>query len=277
MTNRKNWLPAVSTCWDTLGKDMYLALAEEDIRHVELSGGDLDFWKELDFIHTAPQVVADMRACGVEPSSVHLPFSPFETMDPASPDSAVRGKIAAVQGELLRAAAGVGIPIAVIHPSGEPYRAFERGERMRCCIDTLSQIASIAEDCGVRLAVENLPRTCLGNIHEEIRLIVREIPSLYVCFDTNHSLRQSNVDYVRALGDRIITIHASDYDMIDERHLLPFLGRNDWNGILSAMEEADYTGYFTFEVSNKGVLTARNLRLAYDKLMRLNEEGNDCD
>jgi sugar phosphate isomerase/epimerase len=277
MTNRKNWLPSASTCWDTLGAEMYRSLAEEGIHHVELSGGNVRFFEELDFVRTAPQVIAEMRACDVEPSSIHLPFAPFETMDPTSPDDGVRDRIVETQGELLHAAADVGIPIAVIHPSGEPYRAFERGERMRRCIDTLGRIAEIASDCGVRLAVENLPRTCLGNIHEEIRLMVSEIPSLYVCFDTNHSLRQSNVDFVRALGDRIITIHASDYDMIDERHLLPFLGRNDWNGILTAMEETDYSGFFTFEVSCKGVLTARSLRLAYDKLMHLNEKGNDRD
>ena len=277
MTNRKNWLPAVSTCWTAPGAELYRALAQEDIHHVELSGGNIRFWEELDFPNTAAQVIAEMREYDVEASSIHLPFSPFERMDPTAADASVRDKIVAFQGELLRAAGSVGIPIAVIHPSGEPYGAFERGERMRRCVDTLSRIARIAEECGVRLAAENLPRTCLGNIHQEITLLTREIPSLCVCFDTNHSLRQSNEECIRALGNKIITIHASDYDMIDERHLLPFLGRNNWSAILRAMEETDYEGYFTFEVSSKGVLTARNLRLAYDKLMRLDEEGTSCD
>ena len=59
------------------------------------------------------------------------------------------------------------------------------------------------------------------------------------------------------------------FEGVDERHLLPFLGRNDWAAILTAMEEIDYSGYFTFEVPCKGVLTAQNLRLAYDKLMEI--------
>ena len=210
-----------------------------------------------------------MRKYGVEPSSIHLPFSPFAELDPTVGDEAQRVQIAAYQSELLRAAADVGVPVAVIHPSGEPYRAFERGERMRCAVDTLQRIAQTAQDCGIRLAVENLPRTCLGNIHEEITLLTREIPGLYVCFDTNHSLRQPNPDVIRALGSRIITLHLSDYDMIDERHLLPFLGRNDWHAIMQALEETDYSGYLTFEVSSKGVLTEQCLRLAYDKLMEI--------
>ena len=94
-----------------------------------------------------------------------------------------------------------------------------------------------------------------------------EIPSLCVCFDMNHSLRQPNPDCIRALAGKIVTLHLSDYDMIDERHLLPFLGRNDWHAIMLALEETDYEGFLTFEVSAKGVLTEQNLRLAYDRLM----------
>ncbi len=269
MTDRKNWLPAVSTDWKGHRTESYRALAAAGIRHVELSGGNRAFWDELDFVHNARHIVETMHACGVEPSSVHLPFAPFEELDPACKDKDVRAHIVAYQSELLRAAADCGVPIAVIHPSGEPYGAFERGERMKCAVDTLRQIAETADACGVRLAVENLPRTCLGNIHEEITLMTMEIPSLCVCFDTNHSLRQKNPDCIRALGGKIATLHLSDYDMVDERHLLPFLGRNDWHGIMQALEETDYEGYLTFEISSKGVLNEQNLRLAYDKLMEI--------
>ena len=269
MTERKNWKPAVSTCWKGLHPDVYHALSAVGIRHVELDLGRRETLEECDFFSRAQQIVAQMNACGITPSSVHLPFAPFDALDPTHPDASVRARISAYQGDVLKAAADVGIPIAVIHPSGEPYNAFERGERMKCAVDTLGRIASIADDCGVKLAVENLPRTCLGNIHEEIRLMTDEIPSLAVCFDTNHSLRQSNPDFIRALGGRIATLHLSDYDMIDERHLLPFLGRNDWHEILRALEETDYDGYLTFEVSSKGVLTEQNLRLAYDRLMEI--------
>lgn len=269
MTDRKNWLPAVSTCWKGLHPDVYRALAAVDIHHVELDGGNRKSWEEWDFVHNAAKIVAEMRACDIAPSSVHLPFAPFEALDPTNADAQERKRIADYQSELLRAAADVGIPIAVIHPSGEPYGAFERGERMKCAIDTLRQIAAAAEDCGIRLAIENLPRTCLGNIHEEIKLMTMEIPALCVCFDMNHSLRQKNPDCIRALAGKIATLHLSDYDMIDERHLLPFLGRNDWHDIMQALEETDYNGYLTFEVSAKGVLCEQNLRLAYDKLMEI--------
>lgn len=267
MTNRKTWLPACSTSWTKPGAELYQSLSQVGFHHVELCGKNPAFWEDLDFVHRAKEIVADMRAYDISPSSMHLPFSPSSLMDPTSSDAAIRDGIVRLDGELLRAGADAEIPIAVIHPSCEPYRGAERGERMKYSIDTLRRIAETAQSCGIKLAVENLPRTCLGNIHEEMQLILNEIPSLYACFDTNHSLRQTNPDFIRAIGKRIITIHASDYDMIDERHLLPFLGRNPWGEILLALEESDYSGYFTFEVSSKDVLTTQNLRLAYDKLM----------
>ena len=269
MTDRKNWRPAVSTCWKTPGAETYRSLSDAGIHHIELSGKTTEFWDTLDFVHRSESVVQEMRSIDISPSSMHLPFMPFERMDPTNEDEGVRKKTATYQSELLRAAAHVGIPIAVIHPSGEPYRAFERAERMKCALDTLSAITKTAEECGIRLAVENLPRTCLGNIHEEITLITQEIPSLNVCFDTNHSLRQKNPDFIRAQNGRIITLHVSDYDMIDERHLLPFLGRNDWHEIMLALETTDYNGFLTFEVPAKGVLTEDCLRLAYEQLMEI--------
>ena len=102
-----------------------------------------------------------------------------------------------------------------------------------------------------------------------MQLLLHEIPSLYACFDMNHSLRQSNVDFIRAIGNRIITVHASDYDMIDERHLLPFLGRNNWHEIMLALEEVNYNGVFTFEVPDRGVLPVQCLTKAYNKLMEI--------
>lgn len=273
MTNHSQWLPACSTSWTAPGPELYRALTNVGIHHVEYCGGRLSFWQDNDFIHKAGSIVAQMREYDITPSSMHLPFSPFEEMDLTTSDAAQRAKIVDMHTQLLQAGAEVGIPIAVIHPSGEPYRAMERGERMKCAIDALHSIAEAAQNCGIRLAVENLPRTCLGNIHEEIQLILNEIPSLYACFDTNHSLRQPNPDFIRALSGRIIATHVSDYDMIDERHLLPYLGRNDWPAIVTALEEADYQGFFTFEVSCKGVLTAENLRLAYDKIMGTNVCG----
>lgn len=269
MTDRKHWKLAASTCWQSPCDDLYRALADEKIHYIEYSSGNLAHFEEVDFVHRSVEIVRNIEQYDIHVSSLHLPFSPFETMDLTTADEKIRKNIMDIQANLLRAAAEAGIPIAVIHPSGEPYSAFERGERMKYAADSLACLASVADECGVKLAIENLPRTCLCNIHEEMQLLLNEIPSLYACFDMNHSLRQSNPDFIRAIGNRIITVHASDYDMIDERHLLPFLGRNDWHEIMKALEEVNYEGFFTFEVSSKDVLPVNALWLSYNKLMEI--------
>ena len=101
------------------------------------------------------------------------------------------------------------------------------------------------------LAVENLPRTCLGNRAEELKRIISVNDKLRVCFDFNHSLGEDNSAYIKLLGDKIITTHVSDYDLIDERHWLPGEGKVDWVEMITLMEQADYQGVWMYELGFK--------------------------
>ena len=53
------------------------------------------------------------------------------------------------------------------------------------------------------------------------------------------------------LADRIVTVHISDYDFINERHWLPGEGKNDWNALFAKFQEIDYNGVWMYEVSLK--------------------------
>ena len=72
---------------------------------------------------------------------------------------------------------------------------------------------------------------------------------LRVCFDTNHLLKEQNENFIRRVGDRIVTLHVSDYDRINERHWLPGEGVTDWNGILDALDDVGYNGVWLYEIS----------------------------
>ena len=152
------------------------------------------------------------------------------------------------QSELLAAAGDAGVGLAVIHPSGEPYAEADRPARLAAAIDTIGKINEAAERAGVTLCLENLPRTCLCRTSDEMLRFLEAIPALRVVFDTNHSLTQPNVAYIRAVGDKIVTLHVSDYDFIDEKHWLPLEGKNDWPAILKALEEVNYAGRFLYEL-----------------------------
>jgi sugar phosphate isomerase/epimerase len=106
----------------------------------------------------------------------------------------------------------------------------------------------IARRYGAVIAVEDLPRTCLGNTAAEIAELISVHPDLRVCFDTNHLLTEDAADFVRALGDKIITTHVSDYDFLNERHWLPGEGKLDWQSIVNALREVNYSGTWLYEL-----------------------------
>ncbi len=66
-------------------------------------------------------------------------------------------------------------------------------------------------------------------------------------------------DVVRDLGDRIFTLHLSDYDGVDEKHWVPGEGVIDWTAFMRALHEIGYTGPFNFECNLPGETPARRL------------------
>jgi predicted dehydrogenase len=98
-----------------------------------------------------------------------------------------------------------------------------------------------------QMALECLPRNCLGNTSEEILALVRGIDAVGICVDTNHALQEKTEDFIRRVGSRVVTIHVADYDGIDEKHWLPGKGINNWTAIVKALQDVGYAGPFLFE------------------------------
>ena len=47
---------------------------------------------------------------------------------------------------------------------------------------------------------------------------------------------------------RLISLHISDYDFINERHWLPGEGKLDWQAILNAFKNIGYNGVWLYEI-----------------------------
>ena len=83
-----------------------------------------------------------------------------------------------------------------------------------------------------------------------LRLLAAD-PRLRVCFDTNHLLRETHGNFVKAVGEKIVTTHVSDYDFIDEKHWLPGEGKVDWPTLTQLLKNAGYGGVWLYEVGFK--------------------------
>ena len=215
---------------------------------VELSYREEDYFDRFHFPETAEKLKEYCDSIGIELWSIHLPFYP--PMDISGADAANTVKKNTV---LIQAAARAGVSCTVIHPSFEPIEETERSARLSTAVHYLKELNAIARNEGVRLCLENLPRTCLGNTSKEMLYLLRETGASFL-FDTNHSLQEHSEEFLCNMigsGYCPASLHVSDYDFVDERHDLPGHGVNHWNEILDLLQEAGYKGPILYEIRHE--------------------------
>lgn len=236
----------VSSLGFSLTEANFQALQKADIHAIEISMSDAGY------PHICySDLAAFSKRYQVDLWSYHLPFTPFTEIDISALDSQMRNHTTDYLSELIKKGADIGIDKFIIHPSGEPVSDEERTDRLKYAMQSLDLLAEIAAQNGACIAVEDLPRTCLGNSSEEIAQLISANDKLRVCFDTNHLLTDDNLHFMDVLSDKIITVHVSDYDFINERHWLPGEGKIDWNALLKKFQEIQYNGVWMYEIPLK--------------------------
>lgn len=260
----KEWKLGVSTIsWNkspetVLSREMFEAYQKGGIDCLEISTN----WALYDKINYR-ETEKLSKEFEIELWSYHLPYMPFPEVDITSKDKHVRDAAFEKQSNYIKKAADIGIKTIVIHPSIEPNAPEDREELIKCTQDSLVRFAQLGEQCGVVLAVENLPRTCIGNCSDDIKKLISVDDRLKVCFDTNHLLIEDNAKFIQALGDKIITTHVSDYNFLNEQHWLPYEGLIDWKQLISLLEKVGYSGPFLYELGLIAPNTIKRRELTY--------------
>lgn len=139
------------------------------------------------------------------------------------------------------------IPILVIHVSqskGEqPGSPTEEG------FTALGELVKIAEDSGVKIAIENTMQPALLD-----RIFTRiQSDHLGFCYDTSHDFLYSSRPgkLLAQWGHRLLVIHLGDNDGVFDRHWLPGLGVLNWKEIACWPPLKTYKGSLTLEVFSK--------------------------
>ena len=194
----------------------------------------------------AAQLMADLCDAGLEVWSVHMPFS--RKLDISVIDDAKRAENIQYIKDAMRMAGVFKPQRIVLHPSSEPIAPEEREQRLINSHAAIGELAPVAKEIGAILCIENLPRTCLGQNGEEMMRLIEGYDEVGLCFDTNHLLYQSHADFLKAIGKgKIKTVHLSDYDFVDERHLLPGKGLIDCKALWKGIKDNGYDGIMMFE------------------------------
>ncbi|HHT26365.1 MAG TPA: sugar phosphate isomerase/epimerase [Firmicutes bacterium] len=264
----RKWPVGASTCTFPYPEftDNLQACKEAGVSHIELiiNGAWLEDEAGSAELHKRAEAI---KHAGLTLWSAHLPFG--RDWNIASSDAERRQYVLQVFTTLMQKLGDLGVTVAVIHPGAEPIADADREDTFKRSKDGLSYLAAVAKASGVVLAAENLPRTCIPNVSDEMLRLLDGSADLRVCLDANHSLKESTEAFVGKVGGKIVTVHMSDYDNVDERHWMPGQGVNNWTAIIRELSNCGYTGPFLYEVSQKkaGPFTPHDLVTCRQRLL----------
>lgn len=233
------------------------AILSSDIELVELSYIDALYQKAV------MDQVERLSAAG-RIWSIHAPFA--QHLDLSSNDENVRQNgIAACKkaADVLHLAKG---KVLVVHASSVASLPADLDDRIRNSASSLHDIACHCKNLGLMVAVEILVRPNLGDTDEEIIKLcdMANCSNIGYNIDVNHVFPPDRlVQTIHNLGNKLITLHISDYDGERERHWMPMEGIINWKEAYKALEEVNYSGPFLYEAR----IPAAGVKDAVSKMM----------
>jgi sugar phosphate isomerase/epimerase len=119
---------------------------------------------------------------------------------------------------------------------------------------SVEEIAAIAADVGVRIALEVIPND-LSAAGTLVRLIEEDLEGLDVgiCLDYGHAHLMGDLyDAVETISGHLWTTHVHDNGGRRDDHLVPFAGSIDWDAAMMATQKIGYDGVLMLEVGDTG-------------------------
>lgn len=180
---------------------------------------------------------------------VHAPFS---DLNPASVNPAARRLSLRVLEDTIGSAGALGMELVTVHPGiVTPMGQLRKETSIGNNIDSFRALAAVADDSGVRLALENMPFPVftLCNTYDEIGEVLDAAgapDALGFCLDVGHGNITGENIALTGLRDRLFNIHLHDNDGRRDQHLALGEGTADIQGVLKRLLPG-YKGPFTIE------------------------------
>ena len=209
-----------------------------------------------------------LKETGKRVISFHIPFAGAD--DLSNVDETLRVQAVSRFRAHYATVKEFGCSFIVLHPSTEIRTNVkaERDERINQLRKSLLEVEQELAEMNVKVALEFLPRLCIGNTLADMEQILEGMNEeiFGVCFDVNHIMNQypQIPAMTRKLGKRLFTTHISDYNGIDECHWLPGNGVIDWKSFVEALKDIDYRGPFNYEIRQQEGMPERKLQILED-------------
>ena len=232
--------------WKDFGVESMTQEHANGLEYIEVTMNDVIGKDTAGINDRVAALKADIEASGLKIWSIHLPYS--KHLDVSLVDSAKRAKTVNYLKDIIRIAGAFQAERIVLHPSYDSVVPDDRAERIECCRASIAELAPVAAEVGAVLCVENLPRTCLGRNGQEMMKLIEGFDNVGICFDVNHLLYQSHEDFLKNIKKGTIkTVHLSDYNFTDERHLIPGVGHIEWAPVWKGIKKNGYKGAMMHE------------------------------
>lgn len=243
-------------------KETFTYAKSVGVDYVEASGmstyvdGDLNFKmseEEMRAHLEAAKAAAD--AAGIEIWSIHMPFG--KNIDLSVRDEEDRKKVVETHAKLIELLEILKPEVILFHPSY--YLGLnERDQRKNQLIKSAEALNEHVKNIGAMMVIENMlgpkllvdenrERPLMRTVEEAVEIFSRLSDDIYSGVDMNHIKNPEKL--IRAMGDRLKSVHIADGTGEAENHFFPCTGEglNNWNDILAALDEVGYDGPFMYE------------------------------
>ena len=154
----------------------------------------------------------------------------------------------------IECTAEAGGEICIIHPDN--YKSAEENAEI------YEELLPFAKSCGVKIATENMwnwdkvldraSRSACSHHDDFVKHIDLVNDEYFVaCLDIGHAemygLETSAAQCIRALGHRLKALHIHDNDLRLDSHQIPFSMKIDFDAVVAALREINYSGDLTLE------------------------------
>ena len=238
---------------EALGEEKLIPMiAAAGFDAIELSLDQLsqpgNIWDRIGHREYALQLKATAETCGIRFNQAHAPAR-FDWMTPDTNDLNII--VYPYMEKAFEICRILEIPCMVIEPLTHPMALGLPSRRIPWNVTYFKHLSQMGETYGVKVAIKNLVRTF--ETAEELNALMDAVGSenLCACVDTGHCnlSAEKAPDMIRGLGSRLCALHLNGNHGDFNQHVIPGVDQLDWQPILEALADTDYTGDFTLQVS----------------------------
>jgi L-ribulose-5-phosphate 3-epimerase len=219
-------------------------LGEVDVKHVEIPDEGL---------HTLSQRrLRRLKEVAESNNLDYVVHAPWAGINIATPSLVLRRAILKRLEKSIIYAGQLGCRLWLFHPGSKTALSHVYpGKDWQQNLDSVCILLKVARREGVDIAIENVPEPfpfLMKNVSDFRRFYNEFDDDIEIVLDLAHaSLNNQIQDFMKYFSEKIVHIHASDNDGVNDLHLGIGYGSIDWRDVAKTVKETEYSNLIVLE------------------------------